>query len=286
MDVNRKTKPGAPNPGSGGRGRDKGSQRATRRPAPETRPARVSLARALSKLGLCSRTRAAALIAEGEVSVNGKIRVDPTARVDLEGDRITVTGRDLSTRPKTYLMLNKPRGLVTTASDERGRPTVFSCLVGGGLPHVAPVGRLDQASEGLLLLTNDTRWADRVSSPETGVEKTYHVQVEGLPGKGEMDRMTEGVVVESGDRLAARSVCLLRRGTRNAWLEVVLDEGRNRQIRRMLRTLGFEVLRLVRVAVGPLRLGDLPKGGYRPLTERELRALTRALGSASRELRG
>lgn len=256
MDVNQKKKLQTRNPKeSPGRG--------TRRSELKAQHAPVSLARALSKLGLCSRTRARALIAGGRVRVNGKTRQDPETRVDMGRDRIEVDGSSLAARTKTYRMLNKPRGLITTASDERGR--------------------LDLASEGLLLFTNDTRWADRLLSPESHIEKTYHVQVNGLPDEAAMRRMTEGIVVEDGECLAARSVRLLRRGSRNTWLEVVLDEGRNRHIRRMLKALGFEVLRLVRVAVGPLRLGDLPKGGHRPLTSGELHALSGAMDALFRE---
>src|SRR6266576_356952 len=137
---------------------------------------RVGLARALSKLGYCSRSRATDLICAGRVRLNGATRRDPKAPVSVDRDRIEVDRRIVGAEAKVYLMLNKSRGVVTTASDEKGRDTVYSCL-SEGLPWVAPVGRLDRASEGLLLLTNDSEWAARISAPETHLDKTYHVQI-------------------------------------------------------------------------------------------------------------
>jgi len=229
----------------------------------------VGLARALSKLGYCSRSQAAELIRAGRVRLKGAAARDPEMPVRLGRDRIEVDGSAVRAGEKLYLMLNKPRGVVTTASDERGRETVYSCLP-PDLPWVAPVGRLDKASEGLLLLTNDSEWAARIIAPESHVEKTYHVQI-GAPADdnvaGAMIRGVRGG--DGGELLRAKSARVLRSGERNAWLEVVLDEGKNRQIRRMLEALGIEVLRLVRVAIGPLALGKLPKGAHRTLTPRE-----------------
>lgn len=246
------------------------------RPAPDRRPG-VGLARALSKLGFCSRSQGQALVAEGRVRVNGTLRRDPELRVDPDRDRIEVDGARVGAEERVYLALNKPRGLVTTASDERGRGTVYDCLDDPDLPFLGPVGRLDRASEGLLLFTNDTRWAARITEPATHLDKTYHVQVDRVADDALLGRMTEGVAA-GDDFLAAKRAALLRAGTRNSWLEVVLDEGRNRHIRRLLEALGVEVLRLVRVAIGPLELGDLPRGAYRRLTPGEVAALDRATG--------
>ncbi len=232
----------------------------------------MGLARALSKLGFCSRSQARTLIEAARVQVNGVIRRDPEWPVVLERDRLTVDKRLVEHAAKVYLMLNKPRGLVTTADDEHGRATVFQCLAGKDLPFLAPVGRLDKASEGLLLFTNDTAWADGITDPAGHLEKTYHVQVDCLADAHLLRRMESGISVE-GDFLVARRAGLLRHGTRNSWLEVVLDEGKNRHIRRLLAALGVEVLRLVRVAVGPLALGDLAKGQCRQLTTDEVEAL-------------
>jgi 23S rRNA pseudouridine2605 synthase len=169
-------------------------------------------------------------------------------------------------------MLNKPRGLVTTTSDEHERSTVFDCLAGAGLPALAPVGRLDKASEGLLLFTNDTVWAAGLTAPETGLEKIYHVQVDRILDEVLVTRLQRGLNVD-GDFLSAKSVHVLRHGSRNSWLEIVLTEGKNRHIRRLLGAFGVEVLRLVRVSVGGLQLGDLPKGAFRHLNEQEVREL-------------
>lgn len=190
----------------------------------------------------------------------------------LGSDRLEVDGQAVGSSAKVYLMLNKPRGLVTTASDEQGRETVYACLAGEQLPFVAPVGRLDKASEGLLLFTNDGGWAARITAPENHIEKTYHVQVDCLVDEAFLRRMSQGVTVE-GDFLTARRVSLLRRGSRNCWLEIVLDEGKNRHIRRLLSALGVGVLRLMRVAVGPLQLGSLAKGQFRRLSVDEVLAL-------------
>ena len=145
---------------------------------------------------------------------------------------------------KIYLMMNKPRGLVTTASDEKGRETIYSLLRSeDALPWLAPVGRLDKASEGLLLLTNDSEWAARVTAPETHLEKTYHVQIARVADEAVIEAMQKGVATD-GEILRARQCRLLRSGEKTSWLEIVLDEGRNRQIRRMLASLEIEVLRL------------------------------------------
>lgn len=243
-----------------------------RRSAAPSREPRVSLARALSKLGFCSRSQAQGVIAEGRVRVNGAVRHDPALRVDLRRDRITVDGEAAAAPERVYLALNKPRGLVTTADDERGRETVFACLAGAELPFLSPVGRLDRASEGLLLFTNDTRWAARVLDPASHLEKTYHVQVDRVADDALLRAMEFGIV-DAGERLAARRATLLRHGARNSWIEVVLDEGRNRHIRRLLAALEVSVLRLVRVRIGPLELGELPKGAFRQLTAVEVKAL-------------
>lgn len=173
-------------------------------------------------------------------------------------------------------MLNKPRGAVTTASDEKSRQTVYEFL-DPDLPWVAPVGRLDKASEGLLLLTNNSEWAAQVTSPASHIDKTYHVQIDRVADAALLESIGKGVKTENGDFLRVAGVRVLRRGKKNTWLEIVLDEGRNRHIRRMLAALGVAVLRLVRVAIGPLPLGQLPKGSVRPLTSGEKQALDQAL---------
>jgi 23S rRNA pseudouridine2605 synthase len=244
-----------------------------RSPGPTPRAsAKVSLNRALSKLGLCSRKQAELLIAEGRVRVGGKVARDPSLWVDLERDSIAIDGERVVAERKVYLMVNKPRGLVTTRDDPEGRGTVYGCLEGLDLPFVSPVGRLDKASEGLLLMTNDTRWANGLLDPASHVAKTYHVQIASVPDEAMLAQFRKGVEVD-GELLTASSVALLRSGGRTAWLEIVLDEGRNRQIRRLLGAFDIEVLRLVRVAIGALQLGELAKGNARHLTAEELAVL-------------
>jgi 23S rRNA pseudouridine2605 synthase len=246
------------------------------------------LARTLSKLGYCSRSRAAELIRAGRATLNGRVIRDPETPVSRKRDQIAVDGRVVEPEAKIYLMLNKPRGVVTTASDEKGRETVYAALSAkvvagkkGALqanpPWVAPVGRLDKASEGLLLLTNDSEWGARITAPETHLDKTYHVQLGTVADEEFIRALVRGVQTKDGGVLRAKQASRLRSGQKNCWLEIVLDEGKNRQIRRMIETLGVEVLRLVRVAIGPLQLGHLAKGEHRSLTGDEKRMLDRAI---------
>ena len=246
----------------------------------------LGLARTLSKLGYCSRSRAVELIHAGHVTVNGKPRSNPETLFSGRHDKIAVDGKAVEPGKKIYLMLNKPRGVVTTASDEKGRETVYALLNHGsqttnlpdeGLPWVAPVGRLDKSSEGLLLLTNDSGWGARIAAPETHLNKTYHVQIATVADEDLIQNLVRGVTTKEGEMLWAKRARQLRAGQKNSWLEVVLDEGKNRQIRRMMEGLDVGVLRLIRVAVGPLQLGDLAKGEHRPLTLEEKRTLDRAL---------
>jgi 23S rRNA pseudouridine2605 synthase len=225
---------------------------------------RVGLARALSKLGFCSRSQAFELIRQGKVTLNGTRPTNPSTPVRLNVDRIQVEGQRIAAAEKLYLMLNKPRGIVTTASDEKGRDTVYS-LLRKDLQWLAPVGRLDKASEGLLLLTNDSEWAARITDPATHLDKTYHVQLNAIAGQPLIDSLLRGIETPNGETLRAKRVSLLRAGEKNSWIELILDEGKNRQIRRMFDALGIEVLRLIRVAIGPLQLGTLPKAQQRPL---------------------
>jgi 23S rRNA pseudouridine2605 synthase len=246
----------------------------TRNFAANHRPPRHGLARVLSKLGLCSRTQAAARVQEGRVTVNGRVVRDPEFPVRHGQDVITVDGRETTSAVRRVIMLNKPRGLVTSTADKKGRDTVYRCLDGFGLPWLAPVGRLDKASEGLLLFSNDPVWSARITAPPAAVEKTYRVQIDRLVDERLLAELETGVVVAEG-RLAAKRARCLRRGEKHAWLEIVLDEGRNRQIRRLLAARDVSVLRLVRVAMGSLVLGELGKGRWRDLTEAEIEALQR-----------
>jgi len=234
-------------------------------------PTRTGLARAMSKLGFCSRSRATELIRMGKVKVNLVVRKNPEFPVILKKDVIIMDDVSINQAPRIYVMLNKPRGLVTSASDELGRETVFSCFENSKLPHLSPVGRLDKASEGMLLFTNDNVWADTITNPDTHLDKTYHVQISGTIDEKRLAQIREGVVdEEQGDHLSAKAIKILRSGEKNIWLEVVLDEGRNRHIRRLLEAFNIEVLRLVRVKIGMLVLGNLQKGQWRELTKYEV----------------
>jgi len=240
--------------------------------SPASGAPRRGVARVISKYGVTSRSQATAWVRAGRVAVNGRIVHDAEFPVRVGFDRVAVDGQPLARAARVVLMLNKPRGLVTTARDERDRDTVYRCLDDPALAWLAPVGRLDKASEGLLLFSNDPEWAGRITDPASGPDKTYHVQIDRIADADLLARLERGAEV-GGQRLGAKSARLLRAGGRHSWLEIVLDEGRNRHLRRLLAHFDVAVLRIVRVAVGSLKLGELPKGAWRVLTEREVASL-------------
>ena len=219
---------------------------------------RVPLERALSKLGLASRTEARGLIRAGRVEVDGRPVIDPLFEVVPERARIEIDGRRAERPRPVTILLHKPRGVVTTRSDPEGRPTVYGCLQGLDA-HVVPVGRLDAATSGLLLLTNDTRFADWVTDPRNEVPRVYLVTVRGELSDETTGRLKEGVVT------------VRKRSRRETHLVVELTEGKNREIRRMMAGVGHEVTKLKRVSFGGLELGDLTPGRWREVGEEELR---------------
>ncbi len=212
--------------------------------------------------------------------MNGRVVRELGSRVDPSRDRIKVGGR-LVGRPAEhrYLAFHKPDGMLTTMSDPHGRPCVGDLLAGAGV-KLFPVGRLDFHSSGLLLLTNDGELCQRLTHPSYHVEKTYRVKVSGIPSEAQLNALRRGVALEDG-RTAPAFVRLEKTSRSKAWLEVRIREGRNRQLRRMLEAVGLRVDKLRRIAVGPVRLGRLPSGAWRPLAERELRALRAAAGFSS-----
>jgi len=235
----------------------------------------VSLARALSKLGLCSRSQGDALVRAGRVTVGGRVERSPARRVDLGQDCIAVDGRAVEEAAveRVVIAYHKPPGLIVTRVDPSGRPTIYDALE---LPvPVFPVGRLDKDTAGLLILTNDHRLGQRLTDPEAHVEKRYHVRVRGVPGGEALRALREGLDI--GDPTPTRPARIRSLGSPKeggTWLEIVLTEGRNRQIRRMTSAVGHDVLDLVRVRIGGLELGDLPSGEWRRLDPAAVRRLS------------
>ena len=230
-----------------------------------------TLERIFSKAGVGSRTEARNSITAGKVRVNGKIVTDPEHWVDLDRDRVTLDGKPLRRAPHRYILLYKPKGYLTTYHDPQGRPTVYELLRDLGI-WVTPVGRLDLDTTGLLLLTNDTAFAERIMNPESKVPKTYQVKTATKLNESQVEQLRRGVELADGPTRPA-SVTVLRETPKYTHLELVLTEGRNRQVRRMIEAVDSKVLKLVRTAIGPIRIGDLPIGKWRELTPEEVRAL-------------
>jgi 23S rRNA pseudouridine2605 synthase len=232
------------------------------------------LQKVLAQAGLGSRRVCEVLIDEGRVEVNGEV-ARLGRRVDPEHDRVTVDGVLIPVRSGlVYYLLNKPAKVVTTASDPEGRPTVVDLVPAE--PRVFPVGRLDWDTEGLLLLTNDGDLAHGLTHPSRGVPKTYLAEVSGVPSRGALRRLREGVDLDDG-RTAPAKARLAQTTPTGSALEIVIHEGRNRQVRRMCEAIGHPVRRLVRTRFGPLHENRLAPGQWRPLTQAEIRALYAAV---------
>ena len=232
--------------------------------------AQKTLDRVLSKAGLGSRTESRRWIAEGRVAVNGRVVVDPLRWIDPKRDRVRFDGRPLRSAEKVYLLLYKPKGYLTTYEDPGGRKTVYDLLPRDR--YLFPVGRLDLDTSGLLVMTNDSAFAERLTNPRHEVAKTYLVKASTRLDAAQLERLRAGVVLKDGPTRPARAVLVRETGGRTV-LEITITEGRNRQVRRMLEAIDSRVLKLVRIGIGPLRIGTLRIGEVRPLTPAEVRAL-------------
>jgi len=230
-----------------------------------------TLERVLSKAGAGSRTEARKWIGEGRVQVNGKRVQTPDHWVDVERDSVTLDGRPLKAARKLYILLYKPKGYITTYKDPEGRPTVYDLLTGVE-SFVGTVGRLDQDTSGLLLLSNDTEFAERVTNPDHKVAKTYLVKASSRLSDEDLQRLRKGVELSDGITRPAE-VRRVRDSDKYSFVEITITEGRNRQVRRMIEAVGSKVLKLVRTSIGPIGIGTLEIGKWRELTAQELRAL-------------
>lgn len=238
------------------------------------------LQKLLSSAGIASRRDAEEMIRQGRVTVNGKKVTELGVKADLEEDHVKVDGKLIRLpKERRYLVLNKPRGFVVTRDDPQHRPTVYSLIGGRVGERVVPVGRLDADSEGLLILTNDGDLVQKLTHPSGGCRKEYEVKVSGVPTPAQIARLSRGVVLEDGHRTAPAEIELMETTPEkdgvggNAWLKVILGEGRSRQIRRMFDMVGHQVSKLRRVAIGPLRDAKLKPGVWRDLADFEIRAL-------------
>jgi pseudouridine synthase len=240
----------------------------------EKRP-KKTLERVLSKAGLGSRTDARKWIGAGRVKVNGRVIQTPDHWVDFARDKVTFDGRPVQAEEKIYLLLYKPTGYITTFKDPEGRPTVYDLLedLTKAGRWVVPVGRLDQDSSGLLLLTSDTQFAERVTNPDYKVPKTYLVKASTVLSEEQIEQLRAGVTLSDGPTEPAQ-VKHVRSSAKYSFIEITIHEGRNRQVRRMLEAVGSKVLKLVRTQIGDLRIGDLPIGRYRALTPAEVALLS------------
>jgi pseudouridine synthase len=239
-------------------------------PPPGNRPLKT-LERVLSKAGLGSRTEARKWIGIGRVRVNGKLVQTPDQWVDLERDTVTLDDKPIRARKKIYLLLYKPTGYLTTYKDPQGRPTVYDLIRDAG-EWMVPVGRLDQDTSGLLLLTNDTQFVEGVANPEYKIAKTYLVKASTLISDEQIQQLRAGVVLADGETQPA-VVKRVRDSAKYSFLEITICEGRNRQVRRMVEAIGSKALKLVRTGIGGLRIGELPIGKHRELTAEEVRML-------------
>lgn len=230
-----------------------------------------TLERVFSKAGVASRTDARSWIGGGRVRVNGTVIQNPDHWIDLDRDRVTLDGKPLRAREQTYVLLYKPTGYLTTYRDPEGRPTVYDLLRDFGA-WLSPVGRLDLDTSGLLLMTNDTDFAERITNPEHKVAKTYQVKASTLLTDEQLEQLRSGVELSDGPTRPA-AVTRLRDSGKHTHIEMTITEGRNRQVRRMLEAVGCRVMKLVRTAIGPIRIGELPIGRWRTLTAEEVAAL-------------
>jgi 23S rRNA pseudouridine2605 synthase len=241
-----------------------------KKPQPGKRQIKT-LDRVLSKAGLGSRTEARKWIGAGRVKVNGKLIQTPDHWVDFARDKVTLDDQPVQPGKKIYLLLYKPTGYITTFKDPDGRPTVYDLIQDAGR-WVVPVGRLDQDTSGLLLLSSDTRFAEHVTNPNFKVPKTYLAKASTLLTDQQLQQLREGVALSDGPTQPAQ-VKRVRDSAKYSFIEITIHEGRNRQVRRMIEAIGSKVLKLVRVAIGDLRIGELPIGHYRELTPAEVNLL-------------
>jgi pseudouridine synthase len=230
-----------------------------------------TLERVISKAGLGSRTEARTWIGAGRVRVNGKLVQNPDHWIDFARDRVLFDGKPLVTRRKIYVLLYKPKGYLTTYKDPEGRPTVYDLMDKAGA-WMSPVGRLDLDTSGLLVMTNDTQFAERLTNPEHKVPKTYQLKCSTLLSDEQLERLRRGVELSDG-RTRPATVKRLRDSATYTHLEITITEGRNRQVRRMIEAVDSKVLKLVRTAIGPIRIGDLEIGKWRELRPEEVEML-------------
>lgn len=239
----------------------------------DNKPTFVRLNKYLADHGVASRRKADEMIDEGRVQVNGRKVFEMGLKINPETDKIKVSGKLVGAKPQPlYFIFNKPKSVVTSTSDPQGRPTVLDYFK-RIKKRIFPVGRLDWDTEGLLLMTNDGDFANEITSPSSDIPKTYHAKLNGIPTDAKLEKLTKGVSIIGG-RVRATHVKRLKKGSaKKDWIAITITEGKNRQVRRMFEKIGFDVVKLKRVAIGELKLATLKSGEYRPLTRKDLEKL-------------
>lgn len=233
----------------------------------------IRLNKFLADHGICSRRKADELIDNGQVQINGRKVFELGIKINPDSDQVKVNGKLVLVKPElVYFVFNKPRNVVTSTADPQGRPTVLDYFT-KVKKRIYPVGRLDWDSEGLLLITNDGDFANEIASPASNIPKTYHAKLDGIPTDAKLEKLTNGVSIIGG-KVRATRIKRLKKGTdKKEWIEITITEGKNRQVRKMFEKIGFDVVKLRRVAIGDLRLGNLKAGEFRPLSRKDLENL-------------
>ena len=241
----------------------------------KTNPELLRLNKYLASQGIASRRKADQIIEEGKIQINGRRVFEPGLKINPETDRVKVNGKSLGTKPQlVYFIFNKPRNVVTSTSDPKGRPTVLDFFK-KIRKRVFPVGRLDWGTEGLLLITNDGDFSWKITNPRSEIQKTYHAKLDGQVTRAKLEKLKKGVSIVGGKVRATHIKHIKKKSDKKDWVQITITEGKNRQVRKMFQKIGFDVVKLKRTAIGQLRLSGLKPGEYRTMDQKDIEKLLR-----------